>query len=105
VVHPQPLPALDGICEHGVKACEAAPSEALCGAALACVDAREVGQLCHVRLRECEALAAVDVAEQAALRAAAEARVGELEEQRWWWGVGGLIVGGLAAGLIAGFAR
>jgi hypothetical protein len=42
------------------------------------------------------------VGEQATLRAQAEARVGELEVQRWWWGVGGTALGALLAGLLAG---
>lgn len=101
---PPPLPALDGICEPWIVACEAGPRDDLCGAAMACVDAREVGQLCVAQLRACESLAAVDVGEQAAYRAAAEARVGELEDQRWWWGAGGVAVGALLAGLLAGLA-
>jgi len=99
---PRPLPALEGICEPGIAACEARVDADLCWAAMACVDAREVGELCVTRLRACEALAAVDLAEQAAYRARAEERVRELESQRWLWGAVGVALGAVVVGLAVG---
>jgi hypothetical protein len=101
---PLPIPSLDGICDGAVGACDARVNRDTCEAAMSCVDAQEAGKLCYSRLKACEALAAVDVGEQAAYRAAAEARMGELEDQRWWWGAGGVAVGALLAGLLAGLA-
>jgi hypothetical protein len=99
---PLPIPSLDGLCEPHVAACEARVDRDVCAAAMSCVDAQEVGSLCYARLKACEAMAAVDVGEQAAYRAKAEARVGELETQRWYWGLAGTALGALLAGLLAG---
>jgi hypothetical protein len=99
------MPALDGICEPGIASCEVRVDADVCAAALACVDARELGQLCHARLRACEALAVVDVGEQTTLRAVAEARVEVLEGQRWVWGAVGVALGAVVVGLAVGLGR
>jgi hypothetical protein len=94
--------ALQVACDASLKACVEAPTEAACDAAEACSVVLQAAERCRADLGECRGVAAVDVGEQAALRAAAEARVDVLESQRWWFAVAGVAVGALLAGVLAG---
>lgn len=103
----EPVPVLPDstlrvACDESLRSCVEAPTEAACDAAEACSVVLNAAERCRADLAECHGLAAVDVGEQAALRAQAEARVGELETQRWFWGLAGTAVGALLAGLLAG---
>lgn len=104
VVPPPVLPdaALQVACDASVKACKEAPTEAACDAAEACSVVLQDAERCRADLGECRGLAAVDVGEQASLKAQALARVNDLERERWFWGLGGTALGALLAGLLAG---
>jgi len=107
VIKSDPLPhkasvsALVDDCERegGSVVC---PCETFVAGVDGCLALLEGLGVCRVDLQECQALSIVDKDELEAAAKRAEQERDAAKRERWYWGLGGLGIGAIIAGLLAG---